>query len=202
MKLYYGPGACSLSPHIVLRELSLPFELEKVDTRAGKTERGTDYRTVNPKGAVPTLELDDGQRLTEGPAIVQYLADRRPEAGLAPAAGTMERYRLQEWLNYVTSELHKRFGSLFSPTMQPEWKAMVREQLAGQLDFVSRSLEGKEYLMGAKPNVADFYLFVVLSWGRFVEIDLGRWPVLKAYWKRIAGRPAVREALKAEGLGG
>jgi len=200
MKLYYGPGACSLSPHIVLRELSLPFELEKVDTKAGRTEKGTDYRTVNPKGAVPTLELDDGQRLTEGPAIVQYLADRKPEAGLAPAAGTMERYRLQEWLNYITSELHKRFGALFSPKMQPEWKAMVRDQLGGQLDFVARSLEGKQYLLGSGPTVADFYLFVILSWGRFVEIDIGRWPVLKEYWKRIAARPSVQAALQAEGL--
>jgi len=200
MKLYYGPGACSLSPHIVLRELEIPFELVRVDTRAGKTEQGADYRTVNPKGAVPTLELDDGERLTEGPAIVQYLADRKPEAGLAPAAGTMERYRLQEWLNYVTSELHKRFGALFNPRMQPDWKAMVREQLSEQLAFVAHSLEGKEYLLGGRATVADFYLFVVLSWGRFVEVDIGRWPTLKAYWKRIGSRPAVQAALQAEGL--
>lgn len=199
MKLYYSPGACSLSPHIVLRELSLPFELEKV--KAGVTEKGTDYRTVNPKGAVPTLELDDGQRLTEGPAIVQYLADRKPESGLAPAGGTMERYRLQEWLNFITSELHKRFGTLFSPKAQPEWKAAVREQLGPLLDFTAGSLAGRQYLLGgSQPTVADFYLFVVLSWGRFVEVDLGRWPVLKEYWKRIAARPTVQAALQAEGL--
>ena len=201
MKLYYGTGACSLSPHIALRELGLPFELVKVDTRAGKTEAGADYRAVNPKGAVPTLELDDGQRLTEGPAIVQYLADRKPASGLAPPAGTMERYRLQEWLNYVTSELHKRFGSLFSPRLQPGWKAVVREQLAEQLAFVASSLEGKQYLLsGSQPTVADFYLWVVLSWGRFVEVDIGRWPALKEYFKRILARPAVQEALRAEGL--
>lgn len=201
MKLYYAAGACSLSPHIALRELGLPFALERVDTRAGKTEKGADYRSVNPKGAVPTLELDDGQRLTEGPAIVQYLADRKPEAGLAPPAGTMERYRLQEWLNFVTSELHKRFGALFSPRMQPEWKAAVREQLVPQLDFAAAALEKQEYLLGgSRPTVADFYLWVILSWGKFVEVDIGRWPPLKEFFRRIAARPAVQEALRAEGL--
>ncbi len=200
MKLYYSPGACSLSPHILLRELGLPFELEKVDGRAGKTEKGTDFRTVNPKGAVPTLELDDGQRLTEGPAIVQYLADRRPEAGLVPPAGTMERYRVQEWLNYVTSELHKRFSPLFNPKTPAEWKASLREQIAAQLDYVAGALGERPYLMGERPTVADFYLYVILSWGRVVEIDLGRWPSLKAYWKRIAARPSVKAAAQAEGL--
>jgi len=200
MKLYYAPGACSLSPHIVLRELGLPFELEKVDTKAGKTEKGTDYRIVNPKGAVPTLELDDGQRLTEGPAIVQYLADRKPEAGLIPAAGSMERYRVQEWLNYIATELHKRFSPLYSPKAPVEWKAALREQIGTQLDYVSLALGEKPYLLGAQPTVADFYLFVILSWGRSVEVDIGRWPALKAYWKRIGARPSVRAALQAEGL--
>lgn len=200
MKLYYAPGACSLSPHIVMRELGLSFDLEKVDTKAGRTEKGTDYRTVNPKGAVPTLELDDGQRLTEGPAIVQYLADRKPEAGLIPAAGTLERYRVQEWLNYVASELHKRFSPLFDPKTPAEWKAALREQLGVQLDYVSRALEGRPYLLGAQPTVADFYLFVILSWGRSVDVDLGRWPALKEYRKRIAARPSVQAAVKAEGL--
>ena len=199
MKLYYSQGACSLSPHIVLRELGLPFTLEQV--KGGKTAGGADYRTVNPKGAVPCLELDDGQRLTEGPAVVQYLADRKPEAKLAPTAGTLERYRLQEWLNYVTSELHKRFSTLWSSKAQPEWKAAVREQLGEQLAYVARSLEGQHYLLGgSQPTVADFYLWVVLSWGRYVEVDIGRWPVLTEYFKRIATRPAVQEALKAEGL--
>jgi glutathione S-transferase len=201
MKLYYAPGACSLSPHIVLRELGLPFDLVKVDGKAGKTEQGIDYRTVNPKGAVPTLELDGGQRLTEGPAIVQYLADRKPEAGLIPAAGSMERYRVQEWLNYITSELHQRFSPLFSLKAPAEWKAALREQIGTQLDYVSRTLGEQPYLMGAQPTVADFYLFVILSWGRFVAIDIGRWPTLKAYWKRIGARPSVRDALQAEGLG-
>lgn len=200
MKLYYSPGACSLSPHIVLRELGLPFDLEKVDGKAGRTEKGADYRSVNPKGTVPALELDDGQRLTEGAVIVQYLADQKPEAGLIPAPGTLERYRVQEWLNYVATELHKRFSPLFSPRAPAEWKDALRDQLGTQLDYVSRALDGHPYLMGDRPTVADFYLFVILSWGRAVQIDIGRWPVLKDYWKRIAARASVQAALGAEGL--
>jgi len=200
MKLYYVPGACSLSPHIVLRELGLPFELERLDPKTGKTERGTDYRSLNPKGAVPLLELDDGQRLSEGPAIVQYLADRRPEAGLAPRPGTMERYRLQEWLNYVTSELHKRFGPLFGGRAPTEWRAALREQLGQQFDFVAGALRDRDYLLGPQLSVADIYLFVVSSWAKPMEIDIGRWPALQAHWKRIAARPSVQAAWKAEGL--
>jgi glutathione S-transferase len=200
MKLYYNPGACSLSPHILLRELGLPFELERVDTKAGKTEKGTDYRTVNPKGAVPTLELDDGQRLTEGPAIVQYLADLKPETGLVPAWGSMARYRVVEWLNYVTSELHKRFSPLYNPRAPEEWKAILREQIAVQFEYVAGALAGHPFLTGERPTVADFYLFVILSWSRSVQIDLARWPALQEYWKRIAARPSVQEAWRAEGL--
>jgi glutathione S-transferase len=197
MKLYYSTGACSLSPHIVLREAGLPFTLVKVSK--GTTEGGADYRSVNPKGAVPCLELDDGQRLTEGPAIVQYLADRKPEAELAPRNGTWERTRLQEWLNYLTSELHKRFGTLFGPA-PAEWKGAVRQQIADQFDFVTRSLEGKPFLLGQRFSVADAYLFVILGWGKHVDIDLSRWPALVEYQRRIAARPAVQAALQAEGL--
>jgi glutathione S-transferase len=200
MKLYYVPGACSLAPHLVLRELGLPFELEKVDGKTGRTEKGTDYRTVNPKGTVPVLELDDGQRLGECAVVVQYLADRKPEAGLMPSAGTWERYRAQEWLNYVATELHKRFGPLFGTKAPPEWKAVLREQLAAQLEYVAAALGDRPYLLGAQPTAPDLYLFVVLSWGRPVNVDLARWPVLKDYWKRIAARPSVQAAWKAEGL--
>ena len=200
MKLYYGPGACSLSPHIVLRELGLPFELERVDTKAGKTERGTDYRTVNPKGAVPTLELDDGQRLTEGPAIVQYLADLEPESGLAPRAGTMERYRLQEWLNFITSEVHKQFSPLFKPNTPEDYKPVAKENIARRFDWLDKQLAGQEYLMGKTFTVADAYLFVMLTWTKPTGIDLGRWPNLGEYRKRVAARPKVKEAMRAEGL--
>jgi glutathione S-transferase len=200
VKLYYMPGACSLAPHIVLRELGLPFELEKVDTKAGKTEKGADYRAINPKGAVPALQLDDGQVLTEGPAIDQYLADRKPEARLAPPAGTFDRYRLQEWLNYLTSEIHKSVGSLFNPKLHAETRQATKELIAGRLDYLSKQLGGKSYLLGEQPTVADFYLFVMLGWLRFVELDLGKWPVLEQYVGRIAPRPAVQAALKAEGL--
>jgi len=200
MKLYYAPGACSLSPHILLRELGIPFELERVDTKTGKTEKGNDYRAVNPKGAVPVLELPGGERLTEGPVISQYLADRKPESGLLPPAGSMARYRVQEWLNYITSELHKRFSPLYNPRAPEEWKAILREQIGAQFDYVSGALTGKTFLVGDQLSVADLYLFVILSWGRSVQIDLGRWPVLQEYWKRIAARPTVQAAWQAEGL--
>ncbi len=200
MKLYYSPGACSLSPHIVLRELSFAFELERVDTKAGRTEKGADYREVNAKGYVPALRLDDGQVLTEGPVVVQYLADLRPEGKLAPPAGTIERYRLQEWLNYITSELHKSIGGLFNPEMPDAWREATRAAIGKKLDFVASRLEGRRHLMGEAFTVADAYLFVVLGWTRHVGVDLARWPVLTEYRKRIRERPAVQAALKAEGL--
>lgn len=199
MKLFYSPGACSLSPHIVLREAGLPFELERVDTKAARTERGIDYLTVNPKGAVPALQLDDGQVLTEGPAIVQYLADRKPEAKLAPPAGTFERYRLQEWLNFITSDLHKGVGSLFNPKMPVDFKQVMKELIGKRFDYLSQQLEGKSFLLGHF-TVADPYLFVILSWTRHLEIDLGKWPVLQKYMAGIAARPAAQAAMKAEGL--
>lgn len=202
MKLYYSPGACSLSPHIVLNEGGFSYDTERVDLASGKTETGADYRAVNPNGYVPALLLDDGQVLTEGPAIIQYLADRVPEKRLAPPAGTMERYRLMEWLNFISTELHKGFGALFNPQAPEEWKTAVRAQLAQRIGHVSQRLEGKTYIMGDDFTVADAYLFTVLGWGQYVGLDLSPWPTLTAYLGRVAARPAVQAALKAEGLTG
>ena len=199
MKLYYAPGACSLSPHIVARELGLPIELKKVNNKDKTVEGGGDYWKVNGRGYVPALELDNGQTLTEGPAIVQYLADLRPEAGLAPKAGSFERYRLQEWLNFLTSEIHKSFSPLFKPNTPEEYKKIAKENLAGRFDWLDKQLAGKEYLMGAF-SVADAYLFVLLNWTGFQNIDLKRWPNLAAFHARVGARPKVQEALQAEGL--
>ena len=200
MKLYYSPGACSLAPHIALREVGLPHALVKVDLAAARTEHGADYRQINSKGYVPTLELDDGQRLTEAAVLLQYLADRKPEAGLAPASGTMERYRLQEWLNFISSEIHKGHGPLWSPANPEDQKERARKRLAGRYDWLAGRLEEREYLMGKQFTVADAYLFTVLNWGQWTGIDIARWPVLKDYLARVAARPKVREALQAEGL--
>jgi len=200
MKLYYSPGACSLSPHIVLLEAGLKGTLVKVDTKTHKTEDGGDYYAVNPKGYVPLLELDDGDRLSEGPAVVQYLADRNPASKLAPPAGTMERYHLQEWLNFITAELHKQFSPLFQQTTPAEYKEMLKEKIGKRFDWVAQQLQGKDYLMGSTFTVADAYLFTMLSWAKHVGIDLSRWPVLAAYQSRVAARPKVREAMIAEGL--
>jgi glutathione S-transferase len=200
MKLYYSPGACSLSPHIVIRELGLPVEIEKTDLAAKKTAKGTDFLTVNPKGQVPTLELDDGQVLTEGPAIVQYLADRKPEAGLLPAQGSMDRYRVLEWLNHITSELHKTYTPLFNPQAPDEYKKIARANLAKRYRRIDEQLKGKSYLMGDRFTVADAYLFTVTNWAGHVEVDLSEYPNLQAFQKRVAERPGVKEALKAEGL--
>ncbi|MHB9100371.1 MAG: glutathione transferase GstA [Sulfuricella sp.] len=200
MKLYYSPGACSLSPHIVLNEGGFTYDTERVDLATGTTETGADYKTINPNGYVPALLLDDGQMLTEGPAIVQYLADRVPEKRLAPPAGTMERYRLIEWLNFISTELHKGFGALFNPQTPEEWKTAVKAQLAQRIGHVSQRLEGKTYIMGDDFTVADAYLFTVLGWGKYVGIELSPWPTLTAYLGRVAARPAVQAALKAEGL--
>ena len=200
MKLYYSPGACSLSPHIVLHEASGTFEAETVDLGTKRTAAGADYRAINPKGAVPALQLDDGQVLTEGSAIVQYLADHKPEAKLAPAAGTLERYRLQEWLNYIASEVHKGFSPMFNAKLADEAKQVFKANLAVRFDFLDRNLQAKDYLMGAQFSVADAYLFTILGWTKHFAIDLGQWPGLKAYVERVAARPAVQAALKAEGL--
>jgi glutathione S-transferase len=200
MKLYYSPGACSLSPHIALREAGLPFDMQKVDLKSKQMDGGGDYTAVSAKGYVPALALDDGQILTEGPAIVQYIADQKPESGLAPKAGTLERYRLMEWLNFITSELHKTFAPLFHPEFAAEWRQASRDKIAQRLDFIEKHLQGKDYLMGKQFTVADGYLFTVLSWSKFVGFDLGKWPLVQAYLARVAARPKVREALKAEGL--
>jgi len=200
MKLYYKPGACSLTPHIILHEAGLAFETEKVDFATKKTDAGADYLALNPKGYVPLLQLDDGQMLTEVAAIVQYLGDRAPEKRLVPPSGTMERYRLQEWLSYISSELHKGFNPLFNPKAPEEWKILVKEMLARRIDFIAKHLEGKDYLMGETFTVADAYLFNVMNWARLVKVDLTPWPVLKTFSERVAARPAVRAAMVEEGL--
>ena len=198
MKLYFKAGACSLSPQIVLRELGLPFDLEAVDTKAQKTASGANFTAINPKKYVPVLQLDDGQVLTEGSAIVQYLADRKPDAMLAPPWGSLDRYRLQEWLNYVAAELHKSFGPIFRAS--EEQRPPLREAVAPKLDFVAGQLAKRQFLMGDRFTVADAYLFTVLGWSGHLGIDLGRWPALQSYVQRVSGRPAVRAALEAEGL--
>lgn len=200
MKLYYSPGACSLSPHIVLHELGLPFEPVMASTKTHKLADGTDYYTINPKGYVPLLELDDGQRLSEGPAIVQYLADRKPASGLVAAAGTMERYRQIEWLNFISTELHKSFSPLFNPAMPEEGKAVYRERLKGRYKLVDEQLEGKQYLMGSSFSVPDAYLFTVTNWAKPAGVDITGRPHLQAFMTRMAARPAVQAAMKAEGL--
>jgi glutathione S-transferase len=200
MKLYYSPGACSLSPHIALREAGLPFEPVLASTKTHKLQDGTDYYTINAKGYVPLLELDDGQRLTEGPAIVQYIADQVPEKKLAPSNGTLERYRLQEWLNFITTEIHKGFSPLFNATMPEEAKAMFRAKLADRFGWVEQQLQGKQYLMGDQFTVADGYLFTVSNWAPHVGVDLSGFANLATYRARVAARPAVQEAMKAEGL--
>ncbi|MDH5539101.1 MAG: glutathione transferase GstA [Rhizobacter sp.] len=200
MKLYYSPGACSLSPHIVLREAGLPFDPVLASTKTHKLTDGTDYYTINPKGYVPLLELDNGERLSEGPAIVQYVADLVPAKKLAPANGTMARYRLQEWLNFISSELHKSFSPLFNPAMPEEGKAVYRDRVLNRLKWVNEQLEGKQYLMGEGFCVADAYLFTVANWCPRVGIDTAPLQHLAAFMKRMAARPAVQSAMKAEGL--
>ncbi len=200
MKLYYAPGACSLSPHIVMREAGIPVQLVKVDLSAKKTEDGGEFKTINSKGYLPTLELPDGQRLTEGPAIVQYLADQAPTRGLAPANGTIERSRLQEWLNFISAELHKQFSPLFDPASEEGLKGRLIQKIGGRFDWVVKQLSNRDYLMGSAFTAADAYFCTMLAWCRHVCIDLSKWPTLEAYKARVEQRPQVREALKAEGL--
>lgn len=200
MKLYYSPGACSLASHIALREAGLSFEAVKVEGRGPKMAGGEDYSKVTAKGYVPALRLDDGSVLTEGTAILPFVGDQNPASGLAPAAGTMARYRLHEWLGYINSELHAKFGPFFIPGTTEEQKALAKTNLARRFDFAQSELGSKQFLMGDTFTVADAYLFTVLGWCSFVGIDLGQWPGLKAYHGRIAGRPAVQASLKAEGL--
>jgi len=200
MKLYYSPGACSLSPHIVLREAGIAFEPVLASTKTHKLQDGTDYYGINPKGYVPLLELDSGERLTEGPAILQYIADQVPDKKLAPPNGTLARYRVQEWLNFITSELHKGFGVLFNPAMPEEAKSVMRTKLDGRFKWVDSQLEGKQYLLGDSFTLPDAYLFTVTNWAKHVGLDTSELKNLTAYQARMAARPAVQEAMKAEGL--
>ncbi|HPI62710.1 MAG TPA: glutathione transferase GstA [Alphaproteobacteria bacterium] len=198
MKLYYSPGACSLAPHILLQESKAKYTLEKVDLKTKITEKGEDFKKINPKGYVPTLQLDNGEVLTEGPAIMQYIADQAPNSKLAPAAGTMARYRLQEWLNFITSEIHKGFSPLFNPAVPDAYKTMVKENLGKRFDYLSEKLTKNNFLMGNDFTAPDAYLYTTLTWSGYVGIDLSRWPALQAFVKRVGDRPAVKAAHAAE----
>jgi glutathione S-transferase len=200
MKLFLKPGACSLSPHIVLEELGLQYETDTVDLKGKKTGSGGDFLAINPKGYVPALQLDNGTVLTEGPAIVQYLADLHPEKKLAPANGTVERYQLQGWLTFIGTELHKTFSPLFNPAAPQEWKEQCVANITRRLAWVNEQLAGKDYLMGKDFTVADAYLYTVTGWTKFVKIDISGYANLTAYMARVGARPAVLAALKAEGL--
>ena len=199
MKLYYSPGACSLSPHIALLEAGLPYELVKVDLRAKKLENGDDYLTVNPKGQVPALQLDSGELVTEGPVIVQMIADKAGK-GLAPARDSAERYKLLELLNFITTEVHKNFGPIFSPVLADDAKAFFKDRVMGKFKYLDSRLAGRDYLMGKQFTVADGYLFTMLSWADRMKFDLSAMPNLVAYKARVAARPKVQEALTKEGL--
>ncbi len=200
MKLYYSPAACSLSPHIALYEAGLKFDAILANTKTHKLIDGTDYYTINALGYVPLLELDDGTRLTEGAAIVQYIADQAPEKNLAPANGTIQRYQLQSLLNFISTEVHKGFAPLFKPGIPLETQQMAKDGLANRLTWIDGQLAGKQYLMGDHFTVADGYLFNVTNWAAFVKLDLSPYTNLLAYRERIAARPAVQQAMKAEGL--
>lgn len=201
MKLYYSPGACSMSPNIVSRELGIPLDLVKVDLKAKKYGDDHDYRKVNPRGYVPALELDDGRVLTEGPAIVQYLADLKPEMQLAPAAGTFERYRLMEKLNFVTSELHKTIGGLFNAAMPAEWQQVQRDRIQERLGQLQAELGDGQFLMGERFTVVDAYAYTVLNWLRYFKIGLDAFPKLAAYVERVGARESVKAAMSAEQSG-
>lgn len=200
MKLYFSPGACSLSPHIILHEAGLAHSTAKVDLRAKTTSEGKDYRTINPKGYVPALELDSGQVLTEGPAIVQYLADLAPGKNLAPANGTLERYQLQSWLNFVGTEIHKNYSPLFNPESSDDVKRMALGNLAKRYDYLNQELGQRDYVFGSTFTVADAYLFVVTNWAGMVKFDLSKYPNVEAFQKRISERESVQKALRHEGL--
>ncbi|WP_213740132.1 glutathione transferase GstA [Bradyrhizobium sp. dw_411] len=200
MKLYYSPGACSLSPHIALLEAGLPYDLVKVDLRAKKLENGDDFLKVNPKGQVPALALDSGELVTEGPVIVQMIADSVAAKNLAPARDSAERYKLLEWLNYITAELHKNFGPMFSPVLPDETKAFFKDRVMGKFKYIDGALAGRDYLMGKQFTVADAYLFTMLCWADRMKFDLSGLPTLVAYKARVAARPKVQEALTKEGL--
>jgi glutathione S-transferase len=200
MKLYFYPGACSMAPHIAMREAGFSFDLDKVDLAKKRTESGEDFTKVNPKGYVPALRLDNGEILTEAAVILQYLADQKPQAELAPKTGTMERYRLMEWLNFIAAEIHKTLGALFNPKITPEWKANQIALFGRRCDYLVQAIGSRPCLMGERFSVADAYLFTVLGWANMFKLDMDKWPTLKDYMGRIATRPAVKEAMRAEGL--
>jgi glutathione S-transferase len=200
MKLYYSPGACSLSPHIALLEAGLPYDLVKVDLKAKQLENGDDYLKVNPKGQVPALGLDSGELVTEGPVIVQMIADKAAAKNLAPARDSAERYRLQEWLNFITTEVHKNFGPLFSPVLADDAKAFFKDRVMTKFKYIDSQLPGRDYLMGKQFTVADAYLFTMLTWADRMKFDLSGLPNLTAYKARVGARPKVQEALTKEGL--
>lgn len=200
MKLYYSPGACSLSPHIALLEAGLPYDLVKVDLKAKKLENGDDYLKVNPKGQVPALALDSGELVTEGPVIVQMIADKVAAKNLAPARDSAERYKLQEWLTYINSELHKNIGPMFSPVLTDDAKNFFKDRAISKFGYVDGQLAGKDYLMGKQFTVADGYLFTMLAWADRMKFDLSGLSSLKAYQARVAARPMVQQALTKEGL--
>jgi glutathione S-transferase len=200
MELYYSPGACSLAPHIISREAGLPVELIKVDLGARKTEKGEDYLGINSKGYVPAVRLDNGQVMTEVATLLQYLADQKPQSNLIPAFGTPERYRAMEWLNFIGSEIHKGFGPLWDPKISADAKTAIKGKLASRLKWLDRELEGRDYLTGKQFSVADAYAFTVLNWAGMLDVDLKPYPNIRAFMERIAGRPKVKEAMRAEGL--
>jgi glutathione S-transferase len=200
MKLFYSPGACSLSPHIALRESGLAFELVKVDLKTKLTESGSEFNLINPKSSVPVLQLGGGDYLTEGPAILQYVADQVPTKHLAPPLGTIERYRLMEWLNFIATELHKSYSPLFKAGSTDDVKQAAVARLYDRFALVATQLGKTDYLLGENFTVADAYLYVMLFWAAHLQIDLGRWAALGMYQARVGARPAVREALLAEGL--
>ena len=200
MKLYFSAASCSLASNIALHEAGIPYDLTKVDLKTHTTEDGADFYAIHDKGYVPYIVMDNGQGLSEGVAILQYIADQKPESALAPKAGTLELYRLQEWLTYINSELHKVIGSMFDPSMNAETREKTIEKSGKRLDWLSKKLDGKTYLMGNTFTVADGYLFTVLNWCQWVGIDLAKWPVLQGFMGRVGARPKVQEALKAVGL--
>ncbi len=200
MKLFYSPGACSFAPHIILREAGLTFDLERVDLKAHKTERGEDYFKINPKGYVPMLQLDNGEKLTEVQVILQYIAEQKPEAGLAPKFGTMERWHLMEWLNYVSTEVHKQFGALFNPNFPPEGRENQINVIGRRLGYAETQLASKPFLTGDRFTLPDAYFFTVVNWHKLLKIDLDRFTKIKEFMGRVAARQSVKDALKAEGL--
>jgi glutathione S-transferase len=200
MKLFYTPGACSHAPHILLREAGLDFTIEKVDLAAKKTETGADYKKINPHGYVPALQLKDGTVLTEVAVINQYIADRAPAKKLAPANGTPERYTLQSWLNFISSEIHKQLAPMFNPKVPEEYKTILKEKLATRFDSINAHLTKQAFVLGETFTAPDAYLYTVLNWAKYFAIDLAKWPAIKSFMERVAARPSAQEAAKAEGL--